>query len=70
VDSLDRAQLEQERHLAVSIEAARGVLPEGLSVSVCVHCGNGIDSGRQSALPGVDSCVECARRVEMGLPLW
>lgn len=70
MDNLDRAQLEQQRQLEVSIDAARGILPEGKSADCCVHCGNGIDSERQVALPGVDSCVECARRIEKGLPLW
>lgn len=67
MDDLDRASVEAQRQLERSIEAARGVLPSGVSADDCVHCGNEINSARQLALPGVDSCVACARRVELGL---
>lgn len=32
----------------------------GVSAHECVECGDTIPQGRREALPGVQSCVECA----------
>lgn len=38
--------------------------PDAVSAQWCEQCGNEIPAARRLALPGVESCIECAREAE------
>ena len=56
-DIIDRAQIEIERELAWSLAKIRRM--DGISMAVCMECGNDIPKLRQQLLPGVTRCVGC-----------
>ena len=65
MDEADRAQNIIERDLENAIKAARGVMPADVeSADCCVECGCEIPSMRQAALPGVQTCFDCAVELE------
>ena len=65
MDDIDKAQMHIERELEDAIRAARGVMPpDTRSADCCVECGREIPSVRQQALPGVQTCVDCAVQIE------
>jgi phage/conjugal plasmid C-4 type zinc finger TraR family protein len=64
-DDADRAQAHIERELEARISAARGILPPAAeSANECVECGLEIPSARQLAVPGCQTCTECAQSLE------
>ena len=64
-DELDRAQAHIEQELEAAIRAARGVMPaDTRSAECCVECGCEIPSMRQQAIPGVQTCFDCAVELE------
>ena len=64
-DECDRAQQHIERELEDAIRAARGIQPpDAKSADCCVECGREIPSVRQQAIPGVQTCVDCAVLLE------
>jgi len=40
---------------------------EGASAATCVLCDAAIPAARQAALPGVQTCLDCARELEQAL---
>lgn len=38
--------------------------PKAVSAEYCEECGNEIPEARRKALPGVKTCIECAREAE------
>lgn len=42
-----------------AVEAARGRLGKGESLSHCEECGESIPEARRNALPGVRKCIGC-----------
>ena len=64
-DECDRAQDHIEKELENAIQAARGVMPpDTWSAECCVECGREIPSMRQQAIPGVQTCFDCAVELE------
>ena len=64
-DECDRAQDHIEEELENATQAARGVMPpDTRSAGCCVECGREIPSMRQRALPGVQTCFDCAVELE------
>jgi phage/conjugal plasmid C-4 type zinc finger protein, TraR family len=39
-------------------------LPSGISASECEECGDDIPQARRVALPGIQTCAECAQLIE------
>ena len=65
MDDIDKAQQHIERELEDAIRAARGIQPpDTKSADCCVECGREIPSVRQQAIPGVQTCVDCAVLLE------
>jgi phage/conjugal plasmid C-4 type zinc finger TraR family protein len=65
MDEADRAQNFIDLDLENAIKAARGVMPSDTkSADCCVECGCEIPSVRQAALPGVQTCFDCAAVLE------
>ena len=65
MDDIDKAQQHIERELEDAIRAARGVMPaDTRSAECCIECGCEIPSMRQQAIPGVQTCVDCAVQIE------
>ena len=61
MDDADRASDHIEKELELAIRAARGIVPpDARSAECCVECGCEIPSMRQQAIPGVQTCVDCA----------
>ena len=47
------------------IQAARGIVPpDTKSAECCIECGCEIPSMRQQAIPGVQTCFDCAVELE------
>ena len=64
-DEADMAQARIDMDLELAIRAARGVMPADVeSADCCVECGCEIPSMRQAALPGVQTCFDCAVELE------
>lgn len=64
-DSIDAAQVENERHLELAL-ARRVILdPTKQSANECIECGDQIPSARQIALPGVETCVHRQSLIEI-----
>ena len=64
-DEADRAQIQEQAFLENAIRAARGVMPpDTRSADVCIECGCEIPSMRQAAIPGVQTCFDCAVELE------
>ena len=61
MDDIDKAQQHIERELEDAIRAARGIVPpDTRSAECCIECGCEIPSMRQQAIPGVQTCFDCA----------
>lgn len=70
-DDADRAQAHMERELEERIAAARGIAPAATeTASECVECGLEIPSARQVAVPGCQTCTECAATLEQRARLY
>jgi phage/conjugal plasmid C-4 type zinc finger TraR family protein len=64
-DEADMAQARIDMDLELAIRAARGVMPvDAKSADCCIECGCEIPSVRQAALPGVQTCFDCAAVLE------
>ena len=64
-DEADMAQARIEMDLELAIRAARGIKPAHVETAdCCVECGCEIPSMRQAALPGVQTCLDCAVELE------
>ena len=64
-DEIDMAQARIEIDLELAIRAARGVKPAAVeSAEECQECGCEIPQQRRDALPGVQTCVDCAVELE------
>ncbi len=63
-DDADRANKHSQDALDRAIAAARGIVSDKKSLDCCIECGLGISSARQIAIPGVETCIECAERNE------
>ena len=61
-DIADLAQDHIEREMGAALEA-RKQAPQD-SADCCVECGLEIPGARQIALPGVQTCVDCAEMLE------
>jgi len=65
VDDADRAADYIEKELENAIQAARGIMPpDAKSAGCCIECGREIPSMRQRAIPGVQTCFDCAVELE------
>lgn len=64
-DSIDQAQIENERHLELAL--ARRVVfdPAKPSANDCVECCCEIPKARRAAIPGVETCVDCQSLIEL-----
>ena len=65
MDEADRAQLQEEQHLAAALERAaamaRQVLGRHATSTVCQECGMAIEAPRLSH--GFSTCASCAREL-------
>ncbi|EIX8146956.1 TraR/DksA C4-type zinc finger protein [Salmonella enterica] len=65
-DELDHLQVQEDLLTRLHIQAARQQLRrEGESLSECENCGNDIPLRRQQTIPGVRTCAECQRVLEI-----
>ncbi|EEA8304820.1 conjugal transfer protein TraR [Salmonella enterica subsp. enterica serovar Rubislaw] len=65
-DELDHLQVQEDLLTRLHIQAARQQLRwEGESLSECENCGNDIPLRRQQTIPGVRTCTECQRVLEI-----
>ncbi|EIN0010978.1 TraR/DksA C4-type zinc finger protein [Salmonella enterica] len=65
-DELDHLQVQEDLLTRLHIQAARQQLRrEGGSLSECENCGNDIPLRRQQTIPGVRTCTECQRVLEI-----
>jgi phage/conjugal plasmid C-4 type zinc finger TraR family protein len=65
MDDADRADDHITKELELAIRAARGIVPpDARSAECCIECGCEIPSVRQAALPGVQTCFDCAAVLE------
>lgn len=65
-DELDLLQEQYELLNQLHIQAARQrSCLQGVSLTRCECCGNAIPAGRQQAIPGVRTCTECQRFLEI-----
>ena len=65
MDALDQLQPAEELTLRAAAERARGPRAEGPSRQFC-DCGAEIPLARRAALPGVQTCIDCQREIELG----
>lgn len=61
-DIIDQAQELEEMHREVYLASRVRIQRE--TADNCVECGYQIPSARQVALPGVQTCVDCAELLE------
>lgn len=65
-DELDQLQEQEEFLHQLHIQAARQKFAtKGESLTRCEGCGNRIQVRRQKAIPGVRTCTECQRVLEI-----
>lgn len=65
-DELDQLQEQEDLINRLHIQAVRQRLSaKGKSLTRCECCGNGIQERRQQAIPGVRTCTECQRVLEI-----
>ncbi|HHR4052609.1 TPA: TraR/DksA C4-type zinc finger protein [Salmonella enterica] len=65
-DELYHLQVQEDLLTRLHIQAARQQLRrEGESLSECENCGNDIPLRRQQTIPGVRTCTECQRVLEI-----
>jgi phage/conjugal plasmid C-4 type zinc finger TraR family protein len=64
-DIADNADKTIADHLEAAIRAARGVMPaDTRSAETCAECGLEIPAQRRQAIPGVQTCFDCAVELE------
>jgi phage/conjugal plasmid C-4 type zinc finger TraR family protein len=64
-DVIDDSQPTEELFLNLAIRAARGIRPARVdSAETCEECGCAIPQQRRDALPGVQTCLDCAVELE------
>jgi phage/conjugal plasmid C-4 type zinc finger TraR family protein len=61
---MERAEAAVARATEAAVAAVRARIPSGESPLDCVDCGGEIPQGRRAALPGVETCVDCAAERE------
>lgn len=65
-DELDLLQEQYELLNQLHIQAVRQqCCRQGMSLTLCERCGNAIPAGGQQAIPGVRTCTECQRVLEI-----
>jgi phage/conjugal plasmid C-4 type zinc finger TraR family protein len=65
MDEADRAQNFIDLDLENAIRAARGIMPSASeSADICDECGCEIPQQRRDAIPGVQTCFDCAAVLE------
>lgn len=65
-DELDLLQEQEELLNQLHIQAARQrSCLQGVSLTRCECCGNAIPARRRQAIPGVRTCTECQRVMEI-----
>lgn len=65
-DVLDQLQEQEDLINRLHIDAVRRRLSfKGESIARCECCGNAIQERRQKAIPGVRTCTECQRVLEI-----
>jgi phage/conjugal plasmid C-4 type zinc finger TraR family protein len=65
VDDIDRANEHTQKELEAAIRAARWVMPaDTRSAETCAECGCAIPAQRRQAIPGVQTCFDCAVELE------
>ena len=65
MDDVDKATDHIEREIENAIRAARGVMPaDTRSAETCAECGCAIPAQRRQAIPGVQTCFDCAVELE------
>lgn len=65
-DELDQLQEQEDLINRLHIQAVRQLLSaKSESLTRCECCGNGIQERRQEAIPGVRTCTECQRVLEI-----
>lgn len=65
-DELDHLQVQEDLLTRLHIQAARQqLIRDGESLSECECCGNDIPLRRQQTIPGVRTCTECQRVLEI-----
>ncbi|EAO0388324.1 conjugal transfer protein TraR [Salmonella enterica] len=65
-DELDHLQVQEDLLTRLHIQAAwQQLRREGESLSECENCGNDIPLRRQQTIPGVRTCTECQRVLEI-----
>lgn len=52
---------------ALAEQARRAAQPETISAETCRVCDGPISATRRRALPGVQTCIDCARELEHAL---
>ena len=64
-DEADMAQARIDMDLEFAIRAARGVMPPNVqSAHICDECACEIPQQRRDAIPGVQTCFDCAVELE------
>lgn len=65
-DELDLLQEQDELLNQLHIQAVRQrCCRQGVSLTRCERCGNAIPARRRQAIPGVRTCTECQRVLEI-----
>ncbi|MFH8136385.1 TraR/DksA C4-type zinc finger protein [Pantoea osteomyelitidis] len=65
-DELDQLQEQEDLLNRLHIQAVRQKFSaKGESLTRCESCGNAIQERRQKAVPGVRTCTECQRNIEI-----
>lgn len=65
-DELDQLQAQEDLLTRLHIQAVRQQLSvKGESLTRCECCENGIQERRQKTIPGVRTCTECQRVLEI-----
>ena len=64
MDQFDQAQELDALYRRQALDAHRRRLPTGESLSHCLECGEEIPETRRRLLPGVHTCVDCAKELE------
>lgn len=64
--AIDRAAELQAAEAAAGVRRVRARLPDGPGRADCAGCGDPIPERRREALPGVETCVDCAAARERG----
>jgi phage/conjugal plasmid C-4 type zinc finger TraR family protein len=71
-DEADRAQVREKEIRADALsehERWSQLHASRLSAKRCTICEEAISKARRLALPGVQTCIECQRNIEHGLPI-